>query len=44
MKDWQFFTLLATIYAAPFLPPGYARVCSAICTFVALGCYYFWGA
>lgn len=43
MKDWQLFILLGAIYAAPHLPPLYARVCAAICTFVALGCYYFWG-
>lgn len=44
MKDWQLFILLSTIYAAPHLPPGYARVCSVVFALVAIGSYYFWGA
>ena len=44
MKDWQFFVLLSTIYAAPYLPQGYARVASVVFALVALGSYYFWGA
>lgn len=44
MKDWQFFLLMGAIYAAPYLPPGYARVCSVVFALVAIGSYYFWGA
>ena len=41
MKDWQFFVLLGTIYAAPFLHKRYAQVCSVV--FVAIGAaYYYW--
>lgn len=40
MKDWQFFVLLGTIYAAPFLPKRYAQVCSFVFLVIAAAHYY----
>lgn len=42
MKDWQFFCLLATIYAAPYINRYWAGAMSAVFTGVSLVAYY-WG-
>lgn len=39
MKDWQFFTLLATIYAAPHLNERYSMVASILFCLSALAYY-----
>lgn len=42
MKDWQFFTLLSAIYAAPFLSQIYSKSMSLV--FMVFALFYYFAA